>query len=409
MTGALVACSVLLLTSAAAAQGLDANVSLMADAVPAKDVRAFELRARLFGEYRREISDRLRMTAAGFAEGLFGDRARVGLESAAIVRPEELHVEVHGRAFEVRAGMSRLVWGRLDEFLPTDVVNPIDLTKFFLEGRAEARMAVAMLRARWLPSDRLSVEGVYVPFFRRGRFDQLAEDTSAFNLVPVVPRVSRAPRHAWSNAQGGVRTSITTGRVDWSVSAYRGFEPFPTYHAAPLVSDQPSAGIVIEERFPRFTMIGGDFETVRGPWGLRGEVAAFVDRTVAFDEPLVVARGRAIEGGLGADRRAGDYRVSASVLLMHRRIVSPLRLRDTEALLVGAIDRSFARETRRLRGFVAYNPDEGTAFGRIIAAFSLTDRVTFEASGGLLAGSGVDALGRLATRDFAYARLRIFY
>ena len=51
---------------------------------------------------------------------------------------------------------------------------------------------------------------------------------------------------------------------------------------------------------------------------------------------------------------------------------------------------------------------DGTAFGRVIAAASLRDNVWLEGSGGLFTGSAPDILGQLTRRDFVYARLKIF-
>ena len=62
-----------------------------------------------------------------------------------------------------------------------------------------------------------------------------------------------------------------------------------------------------EEVFPRFTMLGGDFETVRGEWGIRGEVAAFVDDSFQATDVPGAVEGRSIEGGIGADRKAKEY------------------------------------------------------------------------------------------------------
>ena len=78
-----------------------------------------------------------------------------------------------------------------------------------------------------MPSDRFTLEAIYVPFFRAGRYDQLDEDTAPFNIAPRLPFRRHEPGRAVSNGQGGVRATATSGRVDWSVSAYRGFEPFP--------------------------------------------------------------------------------------------------------------------------------------------------------------------------------------
>ena len=46
----------------------------------------------------------------------------------------------------VGSGFTRVVWGRLDEIQPTDVINPLDVSRFFFEGRAEARLPVALVR-----------------------------------------------------------------------------------------------------------------------------------------------------------------------------------------------------------------------------------------------------------------------
>jgi hypothetical protein len=367
------------------AQNLDGYASVIVDAVPNEN--AVELRTRLFAERRFDVGDRVRFMASGFVEGLVADRAEGRTTTAALLRPQELHVEWLWPKADVRVGLGRVVWGRLDEFLPTDVVNPLDVTRFFLEGRSEARMPVGMVRARMLPSDRFTLEGIYVPFFRRGRFDQLDEPSSPFTLAPAVPVDRNDPERTWGNGQGGLRASFTSGRVDWAVTAYRGFVPLPTYEIQ---------GVRLVERFSRFTMVGGDVETVRGEWGLRGEVAVREDL---------------VEGGVGLDRRAGAYRVSGNV------IVSAAEA-DTDTSLVGSIDRSFARETRQVRAFAVYNPGDDSAFARLILSLTVRDNVTLEASAGVFTGGGATAadgsgatgaIGLLASRDFVYARLKVFF
>ena len=80
-----------------------------------------------------------------------------------------------------------------------------------------------------------------------------------------------------------------------------------------------------------------------------------------------------------------------------------------DVTLVAVVDRSFARETRTLRVFAVYNPGEQSAFARVISTWSLRDNVAIEASAGWFTGDGVDALSRLATRDFLYGRLKVFF
>ena len=60
---------------------------------------------------------------------------------------------------------------------------------------------------------------------------------------PPAPAVDdREPAFTAANAQGGARVALTTGRVDWSVSAYRGFEPFGLYTLEPPIDPAGPAG-----------------------------------------------------------------------------------------------------------------------------------------------------------------------
>lgn len=411
-------------TVSVSAQGVDGYVSVMGDVFPHARAEGderhpvSELRARLFIERSFELSDRVRLTTAGYAEGLAADRQPGSVTHAGIIRPLEVHIEAAWQKADVRIGFSRVVWGRLDEFLPTDVVNPQDVARFFFEGRSEGRLPVGLIRARLLPSDRFTLEAIYVPLFRRGRFDQLDEGTSPFNVSPALPQVSDTPPRSWHSAQGGARASVTTGRVDWSVSAFRGFESLPLYEAE---TAEGSAG-VLHERHPRYTMVGGDFETVRGMWGWRGEIAGFVHRTLQATSLPILVLGKAIEAGLGVERKAGAYRVSSNVMVSTRWSAEGVRhpppsavepadvdIDRTDLTVVAAMDRSFARETRTFRVLGVYNPREESAFARVIATFSVRDNVSLETSAGLFAGDGVDTLSRLATRDFCYARLKVFF
>ena len=409
------------------------SASAMVDALPDPDKAegrqtVTELRLRVFAEGKRDVSEHFRLNASGYVEGLLGDRGVSETVTDAVIRPVDLYAEWSYPRFDIRAGASRIVWGRLDEFQPTDVVNPIDLATFLLEGRSDARLSVGVVRGRvFLPGSSI-LEAVLVPAFKAGEFDQLDEETSPFNVSAsnvvsgfsrtsdVVSGFSRTitrdePDLAWRNMQGGVRFTSTASRVDWGLSAYRGFRSFPIVTAL-LTPEGTSA----TETFPRFTMIGGDFETVRGRWGLRGEIAAFVDDTL---QEIAVPRGvagKSVDAGIGIDRRAGDYRIAGDILWSWRSaddrevlILTDESLRSSDVTLVVAADRSFARETRTLRVFGVYDPSDRTAFGRVIAAVSVRDNVWLEGSGGVFSGTSTDVIGRLSRCDFLYGRLKVFF
>jgi len=366
-----------------------------------------ELRARGSLNMTADPRPWLHLRLEGLAEVLVADRA--GSVTRGIVAVREAWAELRLNHLEVRAGHGRIVWGRLDEIMPSDVINPIDTARFFLDGRADARLPVTFVRTRvFLPAE-ASVEAVVSLPGRRGRFDSLDEATSPFNLLKdtVLPagfpgdlriRRERLPA-SWRNLQGGLRLSATAGQVDMSVSAWRGFEGFG------LASFDPFAfPAELVERYPRFTMIAGDAEMVRGGWAIRGEVAAFLDKTMSG--PLGPTKGRAVDAGVGVDRSAGDYHLFGS-LVWHREWFTSVWSSVRQHLnVIASVDRRFSRERYLARLFGVFNPDDRSGFVRGLASWSVRDNVLLEASGGAFLGEGMDTIGRFTDRDFAFLRVK---
>jgi hypothetical protein len=395
--------------------------SLAAAQAPAVDIRgevgatgllmpgrdASELRGEAGLELTADMTPWLRLKLDGVVEGLVADR-NMRVEDA-VVRAREVWAEVRADSFDVRAGYGRLVWGRLDEVQPSDVLNPIDTSRYFLEGRAEARLPVAFVRGRVYLPGRVTVEALASLPGRRGRYDQLDEPSSPFNLVNdlVLPaivdrRVQRVePASTLRNVQGGARISATFGRVDTSVSAYRGFESFG------VLSIEPGAELAaLVERFPRFTMMAADAETVVGSWAIRAEAAVFPDRYVMT--PAGSVRGRLFEAGVGTDRAAGDYHFFASVVWRRDWTREGPRTTNNDVSIIGSVERRFLRDVVQIRTFGVVNPVDGSAFGRVLLSWSVRDNVMVEGSAGVFAGddAGIDTLSRFRNRDFLFARVR---
>lgn len=340
---------------------------LAAQALPKQD--ATELRPRMTFSGTAELSPAVRVHVEGLVEGLVDDRRqRGGRVNALAADARDAWVEIVGKHADVRAGFGRLAWGRLDEVQPSDVINPIDAARFFLDGRSEARLPVGFARVRLFPSSSVTMEGVVVPFFRRSTFDSLDEKSSPFNLAPGAP----APEE--SRVQGGARVSATAGRVDFSASAYRGTDSF-----------------VSPFGYRRFTMIAGDFETVSGAWALRGETALKIDQS--FD------------AGAGVDRKTGGFRMFASAIV-HRDFATPFAKAATNLNVIGSIDRQFARDRYLARAFAVVNPHDRAGFLRGLLVWSATDQVAVEVSAATFFGTGDDAISRFSGRDFVGLGLR---
>ena len=144
-----------------------------------------ELRTRVFAETAlRPRRARLRLTAAGFAEGLVADRraahadARRDRPAAGTARRGALVEGRPARRLQPRRlGASRRVPAdRRRQSAGPDAVLSRGTLRRAHAGRHGSRRAGCRPTAS--PS-----KAIYVPFFRRGRFDQLDEDTSPFNLA----------------------------------------------------------------------------------------------------------------------------------------------------------------------------------------------------------------------------------
>lgn len=354
-----------------------------------------EARGRFFARYDGALGDRWFYLASAYADGVTGsgDRATAG-----IVRPHETYIERRSERLELRFGYSNLAWGVLDELSPQDVVNPLDVARFALQGRAEARLPVPLARIRlFLPSD-LSVEAVLAPVPRGGTFDQLDEPTSPFTplLVREPPR-SDIPIAA-ANVEGGFRVRGTTSGFDWGASVYRDIVDFDRYELS-------STGIAAVR--PRRIMIGADVETARGSWVLRGEGAFFLDDPLQAEDAPSIVYGTSFQGGFGADRRFGDNTLFVDVL--YRHVPDDPLLAEDEFSLVGGLSRDFIGNTRSLQFFGLWNPSAGSGFVRAIWNEELVENLRLEVGGGAFLREGGEFLGLLADSDFVVARLRFYF
>jgi hypothetical protein len=404
--------------SVTGAQGTDRAVDVRAHAALVGDVLhrrdAAELRPQIGLDLTAQPNRWSTFKFDGSAEALVATRS--GRVNAGFLRLRDVWGEVRWRALDVRAGYGRLVWGRLDEISPSDVINPLDLAAFLLEGRSRARLPVWFTRVRISPSDRFALEGVLLPRFRRGVFDALGEPTSPFNLfndlvLPAggggAPVEQREPPTSLEHLSGGVRLQFTVGRVDVAASTFRGFEPF-----GPLVFEpsfgEPSGAVVgrLLELHPRFTMFAADMETVSGAWTWRAELAVRPERFVnAATSPIPVAS-RTIDAGVGFDRRAGDYRVFGSVLVHRAESDAEPAIARTDTSLIGSVERSFARDRYLARGFMVVNPVDRSAFVRGLVEWTVRDHIAIDGSAGAFLGTSEDSIGRFKQRDFLLGRIR---
>ena len=87
---------------------------------------------------------RFRYRAEGIVEGLLAAIEATNV-TGAIARVRDRWIETGGGKADLRVGYGRVIWGRLDEIQPSDVINPLDAARFF-------SMAAARPGCRWRSS-----------------------------------------------------------------------------------------------------------------------------------------------------------------------------------------------------------------------------------------------------------------
>ena len=276
------------------------------------------------------------MTASGFAEGLLARVQCAGTrQTVEPTRDRRRRMPTSQRAAAKRSmcspAMRRVVWGRLDEMQPTDVINPLDVSRFFFEGRSEARLRgaagagparVCRKTCRSKESTcRSSGAGDSIASTSRRR-RSISPPAQALRIVACLaigcPTLPPAGRRSRAGLLATTRRAARGSRHDRArglgVSAYRGFEAVRALHSAER-SIRRSAGRT-RCVYPRFTMLGGDFETVaeRGAFAARWRLSS----SDAFQSPDC-GRRRASRSTPASASIGGPATIGQRTVLVHSR------------------------------------------------------------------------------------------
>ena len=408
---------------------VDGHASIGVDHLPNLEDTT-ELRARLFVE-RGWTPGPWRIRGAVLVEGLAADRDRTRHDGHFQVR--EATVGWSGGAFDVRAGIGTIVWGRLDEVQPTDVINPLDASKYLLEGRADARLPVAHARVRWFAGEKATVEAVWVPLFTRGRYDVLDEASSPFNLLadagrctpspacpPVAQFIRREPerslrdvarrrppeRHQRPGGLGarglqrlsGLRPHL--GRADRPAARHAA----RLHPAGPRLRDLPALHDDRRRRGNGARRLGDSRRD--GGHDRRHRRHRHVADRRSTDTACAPASAPIARPAPFASTAPSSSSTASRTPQPQLGIAGGA---DTNVSLVVGGDRGFARDTRKVRVFGAWNVADSSGFARTIGTWSLRDNLSLEGSVGWFFGHGDDAISRFAERDFLTVSLKTYF
>lgn len=341
---------------------------------------------------------------------------------------KELYLAFVKGDFELRAGVQRFAWGRLDEYPVNDLLNPWDYTQFLRRPLEDRKIGIPSVSANLNLND-WSIDAIWAPLLVPYRlplpgerwspetiFSRLAR-TSFADVIPAEPDL---PPRTLGNGSFGLRVR-RVGEIDWALNLFHGYDPRPVFRTTALVVAPLPGKILVDPgyvpAFHKMTSIGADAATVLGDWSLRGEIAyapsrRFNIRQELWGYPSTLQPGvyplnpserkcDTLDYGVGA-----DYRLMEDVLLTIQAqqtviIDRPDTLYDRgiETLLWFNIKAWRMNQKLETNLNIAWNPEHGDLMARADAWYVFTDAWKAGMTVISFAGPPQSLFGRYAGND----------
>jgi hypothetical protein len=176
----------------------------------------------------------------------------------------------------VDAGKQFIRWGKADIVTPMDHFAPRD----FLGVIDNEFLAVTGARAsvQWGSE---SIDGVWVPYFTPSRAPLLDQRWTAVPATAAAIKLYDASGPLPSGSQSGVRWGHTTGRYEFSLAYFDGFNNLPNISVTPGPSPL-AAGIA--KSYPDLRSYGFDLAVPTRWLTLKGEAASSISSTPNSDD-----------------------------------------------------------------------------------------------------------------------------
>jgi len=223
----------------------------------------------------------------------------------------EAYLSFYLSKLDLRVGIQKFAWGTLDQFNPTDNLNPWDLRHPFTTDTLRRKIGVPAVRALFGSAfSSVLVEAIWMPFYVPYRmadpgdrwypplFDAVKSfptpdlglpiDLPPVNIVQFNTEPDLPPR-TFENSDFGIRLSRTIGSTDIGVSYFYGFDRMPVFGVeGRVVADlrllPPDLDLTylmnLEPQLHRIQAFGFDMAMSRGVFTFRAEGAFIKDRHI---------------------------------------------------------------------------------------------------------------------------------
>jgi hypothetical protein len=348
---------------------------------------------------------------------------------------KELYGTYSADNLDLRAGIQRFAWGRLDEYPPNDLLNPWDYTQFLRKTLEDRKIGVPSVSAS-VHSGEWTYETVWVPVFVPYRLplpdERWAGASLASTISRSIPNAEITPQEPdlpdRTLEHGNVAMRIKqSGDLEWALDLFHGYDPRPMFKTTALTIMPQAGSITIDPGyvpdFHRITVVGADAAAVRGDLSFRAEAAYTFNRYLdirreLWGYPAVPAPGiyplnpieqkhDVLEYGFGA-----DYRLFEDGLLTFQAQqtwifgnVDLLYERKVETIIWANLKAGFMNQKIETNVNVAYNPEHGDRMSKANAWYVFSDAWKAGVTYVGFTGPQQSFFGRFSRNDQAEAEL----
>ena len=383
----------------------------------------------------------------------------------------EVYLDWRGDSFDVRAGLQKFAWGKLDALQPNDLLNPQKVYDPILEEENDRKNGVPAIaptfdlpetKSPYLPSQmRLTLvwQPIFVPYYfpddDERWYPPLARAPAESQVMGLtVENHSRfvngdLPSRTLEHGTWAARFAGLVGGADFALYYFDGTDTAPVLdaHATGFVRIDPTSRQILAVRsdvdvfptFDRIRTVGGDLAYRLFGGTIRLEGAYVWDRDyprsisdVIANEtidvgsilglvgqgegrvPVTLApvnvRRNGVEWGVGADRFVGDTFV---LVQMNQTVVLDndvnLIISDYETRFAATVRRGFLddRLTAEIRGLYGLQGVYGLAHPQL--TYAVNDHVDVRGGYLMIEGHAGSMVGQYRKNDEAYVRVRYLF
>ncbi len=215
-----------------------------------------------------ELGLKMRIRKGKFGDGFAEIRFRRGSEfnqSISVVNLREAYVNAYLGNLDFRLGHQIVVWGRADGFNPTNNITPQNMLARSTD-EDDRREGNFLVRTFYYYHP-LRFEGIWVP-----QYSPSVLPTQLFPF-PEFVKLGNAdnPDANLKNSAIAFKIDLELNRFDGSVSFFQGYMPLPGIFVSSFDLANFIATVVTKPY--KMQVLGWDFSTTIGSFGLRGEMA----------------------------------------------------------------------------------------------------------------------------------------